>query len=139
MKQLALVIVGIAVGALGVWVYLQYYPQGSENVERPSMSEGLQEAQPNSYPKEVADVHYQCESDKTIHAVYFDGYVIVELSNGRAAKLPQTISASGIRYANSDESLVFWSKGNTAFVEENSETTFAGCVDVNTATDTPEQ
>ena len=28
------------------------------------------------------------------------------------------LAAEGIRYANADESFVFWSKGDTAFVEE---------------------
>ena len=38
------------------------------------------------------------------------------------------LSASGARYANPDESLVFWNKGNTAFLEARGQTTIAGCV-----------
>ncbi|MCX6761089.1 MAG: MliC family protein, partial [Candidatus Nealsonbacteria bacterium] len=42
--------------------------------------------------------------------------------------LPQTISASGIRYGNGDESFIFWGKGNGAFILENNEQTYGGCI-----------
>jgi hypothetical protein len=44
--------------------------------------------------------------------------------------LPQAQSASGIRYANADESFVFWGKGNTAFVSEGADQnqTYTGCI-----------
>jgi membrane-bound inhibitor of C-type lysozyme len=40
------------------------------------------------------------------------------------------MSGSGIRYANADETFVFWSKGDTAFVTEGADEkqTFADCV-----------
>ncbi|MBX9944566.1 MAG: MliC family protein [Reyranella sp.] len=77
-------------------------------------------------------VRYACDGGKTIVAQYFDGQatvapggmplpggrVTLELSDGRRLNLPQTISGSGIRYANAGETIVFWSKGDTAFVEE---------------------
>jgi membrane-bound inhibitor of C-type lysozyme len=37
------------------------------------------------------------------------------------------VSGSGARYANSNESFVFWNKGNTAFIEENGKTTYSNC------------
>ena len=51
------------------------------------------------------------------------------LSDGRVLRLPQALSASGARYANAAESIVFWNKGNTAFIEEKGNTTYDGCVD----------
>jgi len=44
--------------------------------------------------------------------------------------LPQVMSGSGARYANKDESFVFWSKGNTAFITEGAggEETHSDCV-----------
>ncbi len=57
------------------------------------------------------------------------GSVKIVLSDGRNFDLPQTISADGGRYANSDESFVFWSKGNGALVLENNvEKSYIGCV-----------
>jgi len=49
------------------------------------------------------------------------GSVELVLSDGRTFSLPQTISADGVRYANSDESFVFWSTGDEALVLENGE------------------
>ena len=51
------------------------------------------------------------------------------LSDGRVLRLPQALSASDARYANAAESIVFWNKGNTAFIEEKGKTTYDGCVD----------
>ena len=42
--------------------------------------------------------------------------------------LPQAISASGARYANSDESFVFWNKGDTAFIQEGENYTYENCL-----------
>jgi len=55
--------------------------------------------------------------------------VFIELSDGRSLTVPQTLSASGIRYANADESFIFWSKGITAFTEENGQQTYTNCLD----------
>lgn len=88
----------------------------------------------------IQTVHYACSDNKTITASYFEGEskpaaspgmpptpggsVALTLSDGRQMTLPQTISGSGIRYANPDESLVFWSKGNGATITEGSQPTY---------------
>ena len=80
----------------------------------------------------IATVKYACADDKTIEATYYADKVDVVLSDGREMTLPQTMSGSGIRYANADESFVFWSKGNTAFATEGNddEPTYADCTEV---------
>ena len=77
----------------------------------------------------ISTVSYACKGDKTIKAVFYSEKVDLTLSDGRTMSLPQTMSASGIRYANADETFVFWSKGNTAFVTEGADAdpTFEGC------------
>ena len=79
----------------------------------------------------VSEVTYSCADDKTIEATYYADRVDVILSDGRSMSLPQTMSGSGIRYANADESFVFWSKGKTAFATEGNpnEPTFSDCVE----------
>jgi membrane-bound inhibitor of C-type lysozyme len=95
----------------------------------------------------IAKVFYQCNDQKTIEASYYKGApaplpqpgeppqptgsIILVLSDGRQMTLPQTISGSGIRYANKDESFVFFSKGNTALVLENNQQdqTYTGCIE----------
>lgn len=91
----------------------------------------------------ISEVNYICDDSKTIKASFYEGkYIPVEpgeppiptgsveiiLSDGKSFNLPQTISASGVRYANNDESLIFWSKGDSAFILENNEETYANCI-----------
>lgn len=92
----------------------------------------------------IAQATYICNNDKTIDAAYYKGEtktvepgeqpiptgsVKIALSDGRVLNLVQTISADGARYANSDESFIFWSKGNSALVLENNvEKSYIGCI-----------
>ena len=74
---------------------------------------------------------FDCEAGQSIEAAFDNGPkpgVRLSLSDGRRWVLPQALSASGARYANADESIVFWNKGNTAFIEEGGRTTYQGCV-----------
>ncbi len=73
---------------------------------------------------------FTCAESKTITATFYpkdDKYVDLSLSDGRKLSVPRAISASGARYANTDESFVFWNKGDTAFIMEGNTTTFADC------------
>jgi membrane-bound inhibitor of C-type lysozyme len=78
----------------------------------------------------LASAAFACEGGKSIGASFYQGSVVLTLSDGRTQNLPQAQSASGIRYANADETFVFWGKGNTAFVTEGAEQnqTFSGCI-----------
>ncbi len=80
---------------------------------------------------EVSRVVFQCEANKSIRAVFYNDAVHVTMSDGPEYFLLHTISASGARYATPDESIVFWNKGNTAFMTEgatSSRQTYSGCV-----------
>jgi len=87
-------------------------------------------AVPVSAADEVISTYaYRCDADKTIDATYYADKVDLALSDGRKVTLPQVISGSGTRYANADESLVFWSKGDDAFLTEGDaeKPTYANC------------
>jgi len=74
---------------------------------------------------------FACAGGKQIQAIFVNGghpSVELALSDGRHLLLPQAVSASGARYANADESFVFWNVGRTAFVEEAGQRTLTGCV-----------
>ena len=90
-------------------------------------------------------VMYTCDQGKTISAEYYKGEdkpspspglppvpvgeVVLQLSDGRAMTLHQTISADGVRYANQDESFVFLGKGDGALVlENNTQKSYIGCI-----------
>ncbi len=93
----------------------------------------------------LATAEYSCESGKTMSATFYEressapagpglpatpgGIVTLTLSDGRDMTLSQTISADGMRYANSDETFIFWSKGNSALVlEDGAEKSYTGCL-----------
>lgn len=92
----------------------------------------------------IASVSYACADGKAVHADYYEGSsapsassdmppvptgsAVVTLDDGSVMTLPQTISADGARYANADESFVFWSKGTGAFITQNGEETYSDCV-----------
>jgi membrane-bound inhibitor of C-type lysozyme len=78
----------------------------------------------------TAEAEFQCDDDKSIKAAFYPEKVDLTLSDGRTIELPQTMSGSGARYANADETMVFWNKGNTAFITEGSDDkeTYSGCI-----------
>jgi membrane-bound inhibitor of C-type lysozyme len=76
----------------------------------------------------INDVSFDCVDSKTIQALFFKDKVEISLSDGRNMVLLQAISASGARYANTDESFVFWTKGDTAFIQEGDTTTYQNCI-----------
>jgi membrane-bound inhibitor of C-type lysozyme len=75
----------------------------------------------------VNSVIFNCAENKNIKAVFYKDRVDIDLSDGRNMSLPQVLSGSGARYANFDESFVFWNKGDTAFVNEGNTTTYKDC------------
>ena len=132
-KLLGAILLILIVGA-GAWFYFQQKREAPQPQPQPAA------------PKLVATAHYQCDGGKTADARYYQGEskpptgpgqpptpsgsVKLQLSDGRSLTLAQTISADGTRYANTEGSLVFWSKGNGAFVTENDQQTYAGCIQV---------
>ena len=73
---------------------------------------------------------FSCAGGKTIDAAFFNAapsHVELVLSDGRRLTLPQAMSGSGARYASADERVVFWNKGDTAFIDEQGRQTYADC------------
>jgi membrane-bound inhibitor of C-type lysozyme len=81
-------------------------------------------------PPKTIDAKFTCDAGKTIAATFVNtgaGSVKLALSDGRSMTLPQTRSGSGARYANKGETVVFWNKGDTAFIDEGGKTTYQNC------------
>lgn len=77
----------------------------------------------------ISHVVYTCDGNKNISSLFYDGKAQLTLNDNRNLLLLQTISASGVRYANTDESIVFWTKGNTSFIQEGQSQTYSNCVE----------
>jgi membrane-bound inhibitor of C-type lysozyme len=78
----------------------------------------------------VARATFNCKDGKRVDATFYADKVELKLSDGRSLSLPQAMSASGARYANKDESFVFWNRGNTAFITEGAQgnETYSDCL-----------
>lgn len=118
-SQLAAIILFVGVFVLGFYIG-QKKGSADSRYGQPAVGAGNLEVP-------TATAHYSCTGGKTIFAAYYSNNVQLILSDKRAIILPHTISASGVRYANADESIVFWNKGNTAFIDETSGRTYDGC------------
>lgn len=75
---------------------------------------------------------FYCANGAEIQAVFGADSVSLTLPGGRNLKLPQALSASGARYQSTTTDavhtdIVFWNKGDTAFLTENDKTTYADC------------
>ena len=76
----------------------------------------------------INHVVFVCHNNLAFQADFYDRLVHLEFSGSRVLYLPQTISASGVRYSNPDGSFIFWNKGNSAFIVQNGTTTLSDCV-----------
>ncbi len=147
---IVLLLLGLLVLAgAGYWAW----SRGSAPANVPEQPAQATSTTTASADEPVATVTYACDADKSIHAVFYNGptlppvtrggpprpggHVDLTLSDGRHLILAQTISADGIRYSDGDpsvpggESIVFWSKGDTALVlEHNTDQTYKGCTEV---------
>lgn len=74
------------------------------------------------------EVLYRCDDDKSINAVFEDNQAAFLLSDGRSFNLLKVPVASGSKYTSRDGAIVLWVKDYSAFLEENDESTYAGCV-----------
>jgi len=103
------------------------------------------EAPPKAPGILVNAVGYTCSKARSIMATYFDnpssstpasgeppiptGSVVLSFNNRDTMTLTQTLSADGARYANSDESFVFWSKGDGAMIlQDGQQKDYMNCV-----------
>ena len=92
----------------------------------------------NGLPPSVSAV-FSCPGGEDIDATFVNGdnpHVDLTFSDGTSMSLPQAISADGARYANADQSYVFWNVGNMAMVQQNGTTTLSNCVASSTETST---
>jgi membrane-bound inhibitor of C-type lysozyme len=114
MKNTLFLVALVALIGIGAAVYA--FTRGSAGTE--------QQAIP---PFETSQA-YLCAHDAILAAGFSEGQATVVLDDGRVFTLEQTASASGVRYANTDDQIVFFTKGDEAFLEENGIATYTGCM-----------
>lgn len=130
-----IVIIVIFCAGAAAWYAGRKNDAGSSG-ETPSGQTGLPEQSAAGEQTFIAQAVYACDGGKTVTASFYEGEPIfvepgqmpipagnvkIVLDDGRNFDLPQTISASGVRYANEDESFIFWNKGDAVMIFENGE------------------
>jgi len=124
LSQALAIVLGLLILALGFWLGMRY-----ETANAPAG----QAAPASTAGGVISNVSYACDGGKEVRALFYEDKVSLSLSDGRTFDLPHVISGSGARYANDDESVVFWEKGPTAFITEagdkGSATTYANCTE----------
>lgn len=115
-QGVAIILFGIVAGLILFWI-----AGGKGYFEKKAMA-----------PKpDTITAIFDCDEGKSVVAAFSGQIVDLTLSDGRQMVLNQAISADGARYANPDETFVFWNKGNTAFIQEGKDlnTTYNNCVE----------
>ena len=108
---------------------LAYWPW---HAHTPMQAMKSQQMASSTHVMPIASALYTCDNGKTVSAAFFDGGPAVPVAPGQppvptgsaevsldgaaSTTLHQTLSADGARYANSEESFVFWNKGNEALI-----------------------
>jgi len=128
-KILAISIIVLAI--IGAIIYYLHKTPKEEIVENNSPNVLVDLVSGQKEKGQINSTTFNCAEKKNIQAIFFNDKVELTLSDGRKELLPQAISASGARYTNTDESFVFWNKGNSAFITEGASTTFNNCFEQN--------
>jgi len=127
--SLVLIILLVSVGS--------YFLINNLNNDTPSAAQTIAEedlaeltAEPTRTPS--LEANFTCNDNKSLEVAFYNEgdfpSANLVMSDGTSVLLYQVESASGARYANSDESIVFFNSGNEAFVEENGEMSYEDCV-----------
>ncbi len=98
-------------------ILIAWHPKPNGDIEQTDMVESP-----------LASVVYSCDAGKTIMSKVGTDSTTITLSDDRTYTLAQAVSASGVRYTNTDATVEFWVKGDNAFLSENGTTTYANCV-----------
>ena len=109
MKNVISIILALVLAGFGYFLYLMF-------TQQPVTPTDTEVPQVQSAPFE--DYYYITSQDELVEVSSNGEQVIVTSARDVPAELlTATIAASGARYANADESIVFWSKGNEMFIE----------------------
>jgi membrane-bound inhibitor of C-type lysozyme len=127
MNKILLIVIVLVLLALGIGEILLWQEVGKINLSLQKFAENLQTVDTNKN-NNIISSSFNCQNQKTIQVIFFEDKAELTLSDNRSMLLLRAMSASGARYVNTDESFVFWNKGDTAFIQEKGVETFKDCV-----------
>ena len=141
--MIAMLLIAYVIGAAALVAYVLYGPGfevkvpdffGLGSATSTLESTGSDASAPTPMPVPAPLLGYsgtlfECADDKALKAEFLEGKVNLALSDGRQISLPEIAPATEgeTRYANTNESFVFWNKDNIASIAENGATTYSNC------------
>lgn len=147
MKKAAIAILLVIILGITLWYFLYQKDYQKNNTQTTNTSTSATNSTDNQAGWSVETVAtYQCANNVSLKATFYKhssqietapneppkptGSVTLELPDGQKLDLPQTISADGGRYADAKDEFVFWSKGNSALIQQNgsSSTIYQDCI-----------
>ncbi len=117
------IVILVLVGVVG---YSLVYKYKTPNSDTTTPATTTDQVTPDTSSGTATTMNYSCDAGKTIAATYANNSAALKLSDGRTLTLPQTISADGVQYGQGN--VLFVTKGDQAFLQENSAITFNNCL-----------
>ncbi len=133
MKNIIIILGVVAIVGGGVWFLL------NRDVNEELTAEEAATGDEEDVDYEKTEVLFECEEGQLAVDFYNseeDYYAEIKLSNGQVINVHQAVSASGARYQSEDEVFNFHTKGEEAFLEENGETIYSNCINVDSDPET---
>jgi membrane-bound inhibitor of C-type lysozyme len=127
MNKIFIIIIVLVLVALGVGEIVLWQKVVQTNLSLLELKKNLQTNTVNK-SNNIISSFFNCQNQKTIQAIFFEDKAELILSDNRNMLLLKAMSGSGARYTNTNESFVFWNKGDTAFIQEESIETFKDCI-----------
>jgi hypothetical protein len=109
LSQIVAIVVFVAVFGVGFFVGTKY--ESKSILGEPAVS-----------------AKFVCPDKSVIKADFFLHFVRAEIPGLGKLHLARTVSASGARYGNNDDSIVLWNKGDTVFIQKDGQTILDNCV-----------
>jgi membrane-bound inhibitor of C-type lysozyme len=107
----------VAINAAPVFAQSAPGDDGVEVVRKPVSEIPAQYRSDAAKPRKPFAVRYTCPESGRLYVIFDHAQQIATIEMGQTTRyLKQGVSASGARYVNSDESYVFWVKGQQATI-----------------------
>lgn len=120
-KKYTWVVVGLMIITMIVILVGRIFTKEDNTLDKNPKEEVTQKGE----DKSISAIFYSVSGEQ-VQASFLGDSVTFTQKNLGTITLKQAISASGARYANSDESIIFWNKGDNVTISQNNQVIFEG-------------
>lgn len=133
MRKLGLLVIVIILGLI-IILLLKNDSEAPTLTDRSGTPEELADGDvmPESYDQvvESRNIDYTCEQGDVRLALSGENYEkATVITEDGEYDLERVVTASGAKYASADQSFIFWTQGEDAFIQQNGNTTYEECTE----------